>query len=70
MRKMDLMEALEKFWTLVNPDTMAIKEIVPAADGIVIKTTAQVSWKFWYETRLVARLEPWRKAVQTRLYNV
>jgi len=70
MRKMDLMEALEKFWALVNPDTMTIKEIVPAADGIVIKTTAQVSWKFWYETRLVTRLEPWRKAVQTRLYNV
>jgi len=70
MWKMDLMEALEKFWALVDPYNTLIKEIVPAVDGIVIKTTAQVSWKFWYQTRLVTRLEPWRKAVQARLDNV
>lgn len=70
MWKNDVMEALDKFWQLVNPYTTLIKEIIPAADGIVIKTTAQVSWKFWYDTRLITRLEPWRKAAQTRLDNV
>jgi hypothetical protein len=67
MWKMDLMEALEKFWELVNPYTTSIKEIAPAVDGIVIRTAEKGAWKFWYESRLITKLEPWRK---TRSDNV
>lgn len=66
MWKEDLLDAINKFWALIDPITTVLKDIVPAVDGIVFHTTGGVSWKYWYKSRTVTRLEPWRKSTHTR----
>ena len=57
----DVKFAIQKFKNCVPRDT-EIKEILNAVDGIVFRTKQDERWKYWYMTRTITKLEPWRKA--------
>ena len=39
-------------------------KVLPAVDGIVFYMTDNNRWKYWYETRTITKLEPWRSVVR------
>ena len=61
MWRLELMDALEKFWKAVDWTTTLIKKIGPAVDGIVIETTGGDRWKYYNMTRTLEKLKPWRE---------
>jgi hypothetical protein len=58
---LDIEYAIREFKKYVPLNT-EVKEILNAVDGIVFKTKQDERWKYWYMTRTITKLEPWRKA--------
>jgi len=58
----DVVTACQTFFTTLGNYglTIAVKDIQAAYDGIVFHTDNGVSYKYWYVTKTVTKLEPWR----------
>ena len=56
----DVIRACQKLIETLGNYMVTWKEICAAYDGIVFRMDNGTSWKYWYMTETITKLEPWR----------
>lgn len=64
MRTKEIIKACQKLIETLGDYEVTWSEVRPAYDGIVFKMGNGSSWKYWYESDTVTKLEPWRSIVR------
>lgn len=63
MNTNDVILACEKIQETLGNFQTTWTEIRPAVDGIVFRMNNNTSWKYWYISKTITKLEPWRKVI-------
>ena len=57
----DLEKAMQELKNTLDPYMITIRSILPAYNGIVFNLSDGAQYKYWYGSKTITKLSPWRK---------